>query len=644
MCRIAGAVGIDLGPGRVRAALDAQRHGGPDDEGVWIDSDHPVALCHNRLSIIDTTRAGRQPMASPDGSVVLVFNGEIYNYRELRDALPPRAYRSATDSEVLLTAYMEWGTRCLQRLNGMFAFAVWDRRRKRLFCARDRLGIKPFHYAVHRGAFYFSSEIKGLAALGVPTAPDMKSWADYLVHGYSDHGTRTFFEGVQSLAPGTALQVELGRPCDPRPARYWNLPREAEKPAELSDAEAQRTLLDLLDDSVRLRLRADVPVGVNLSGGLDSASLMASVGKVASAVGKVASPMSVASAQTVDSEHPVAPAQMTASGNGGQVHVFTATFGDPSYDELPFAGQVPGRIGWMRNRTRLDVGQVMPLAEEAVWHQEAPFGGVATLAYHHLHQQAREHDVTVLLEGQGVDELLAGYRYYVPHHLLDLLAAGRRRRLRAEVAAAGGSRRGLLRQMRSIRDGRSETLSQDGTSHLRPRCASPSIRELAGAPPEFERPFTDRLRNVLYRDLVHTKLPRVLRMNDRLSMASSRELREPFLDHRIVEFAFRLPGHFKIRDGFSKDLLRQATRDRLPKAVRQAPKRAVVTPQREWLAGPLADAVGDVVGSPEFAARGLFEPKEVAAELRAFREQGSPNSFHVWQWVVTELWFRRFAP
>lgn len=618
MCRIAGAVGIDLGPGRVRAALDAQRHGGPDDEGVWIDSDHPVALCHNRLSIIDTTRAGRQPMASPDGSVVLVFNGEIYNYRELRDELPSREYQSATDSEVLLAAYMEWGTRCLQRLNGMFAFAVWDRRRKRLFCARDRLGIKPFHYAVHRGAFYFSSEIKGLAALGVPTAPDMKSWADYLVHGYSDHGTRTFFEGVRSLAPGTALQVELGCHGNPRPARYWNLPREAEEPAELSDAEAQRTLVDLLDDSVRLRLRADVPVGVNLSGGLDSASLMASVGTVASA-GK------------------------TESGNGGRVHAFTAAFDDRSYDEVPFAGQVPGRIGWTRNRTRLDVDQVMPLAEEAVWHQEAPFGGVATLAYHHLHQHAREHDVTVLLEGQGVDELLAGYRYYLPHHLLDLLNMGRRRRLRAEVAAAGGRRRDLLRQMRSIRDGRSQMLSQDGTSHLRPRCASPSIRELAGAPPEFARPFPDRLRNVLYRDLAHTKLPRVLRMNDRLSMASSRELREPFLDHRIVEFAFRLPGHFKIRDGFSKDVLRRATKDRLPKAVRLAPKRAVVTPQREWLAGPLADAVADVVGSPEFAARGLFEPKEVAAELRTFREHGSPNSFHVWQWVVTELWFRRFA-
>ena len=625
----------------MQAALDAQRHGGPDDEDQWSDPEHPVALCHNRLSIIDTTRAGRQPMASPDGSVVLVFNGEIYNYVELRNELPSRTYQSATDSEVLLAAYMEWGIRCLERLNGMFAFAVWDRRRKRLVCARDRLGIKPLHYAVHGNAFYFSSEIKGLAALGVPVAADMKSWADYLVHGYSDHGTRTFFQGVRSLTPGAVLQVELGRPRHPRTQRYWRLPREAAEFADISPVEAQRTLLELLDDSVRLRLRADVPVGVNLSGGLDSASLLASVGRMASrqTEGSGAGP---ASGQEALGQE--ASGAWAVSEDGGQVRTFTATFGDPAYDESPFAGQVPGRVGWIRHRARLDVDQVMSLAEEAVWHQEAPFGGVATLAYHRLHQRAREHSVTVLLEGQGVDELLAGYRYHLPHHLLDLLEAGRRRRFRSEVAASSGSRRDLFRQMRSIRDGRPHALSQDGTSHLRPHCATPSIRELAGAPPEFERPFPDHLRNVLYRDLVHTKLPRVLRMNDRLSMASSRELREPYLDHRIVEFAFRLPGDFKVRNGFSKDVLRRATGDRLPDAVRWAPKRAVVTPQREWLAGPLADAVAAIVGSSEFAGRGLFDPKQVASELRVFRERGSPNSFHVWQWVVTELWFRRFAP
>ena len=326
------------------------------------------------------------------------------------------------------------------------------------------------------------------------------------------------------------------------------------------------------------------------------------------------------------------------------MHTFTATFGSPAYDETVFAGEAPGRLHWTRNEARIDAGQVMELAHDAAWHQEAPFGGVATLAYHRLHQSARETGVTVLLEGQGVDELLAGYSYYLPHHLLDLLESGRRDRVRAEIRASGASRRRTTEQMRRLLDGRAQAVSQDGTAHLRPLCATPAMRELAGPPPEFERPFPDRLRNVLYRDLAHTKLPRVLRMNDRLSMASSRELREPFLDHRIVEFAFRLPGCWKVRDGSSKYVLRRAMKGRLAEAARWAPKRAVVTPQREWLAGPLAGAVEEIVGSPEFAARGLFDAKEVAAELRAFREQGSPNSFHVWQWVATELWFRRFAP
>ena len=614
MCRIAGAVGADLDPGRIRAALDVQDHGGPDDRGSWLDPAHPVALCHNRLSIIDTTRAGRQPMTSPDESVVLVFNGEIYNYKELRDVLPPRAYRSATDSEVLLASYVEWGPAFLERLNGMFALALWDRRRKLLLCARDRLGIKPFHYAVHQGAFYFASEIKGLAALGVPTAPNMKAWAEYLVHGCSDHRADTFFQGVRSLAPGAALALRLGRHANPRPRRWWDLPALTKEPlpdSPDSKRSVQRTLLELLDDSVRLRLRADVPVGVNLSGGLDSASLLASV------------------------------ARSTA---GKAVHTFTATFGSPAYDETVFAGEAPGRRHWTRNEARIDAGQVMELAHEAAWHQEAPFGGVATLAYHRLHQSARETGVTVLLEGQGVDELLAGYSYYLPHHLLDLLESGRRNRVRAEIRASGTNRRRATEQMRRLLDGRAQAVSQDGTAHLRPLCATPAMRELAGPPPEFERPFPDRLRNVLYRDLAHTKLPRVLRMNDRLSMASSRELREPFLDHRIVEFAFRLPGCWKVRDGSSKYVLRRAMKGRLAEAARWAPKRAVVTPQREWLAGPLAGTVEEIVGSPEFAARGLFDAKEVGAELRAFREQGSPNSFHVWQWVATELWFRRFAP
>lgn len=611
MCRFAGLVGGHVAPGGIQAALRAQAHGGPDDHGSYRDPRHPVTLCHNRLSVVDTSRAGRQPMTLPGADAVLVFNGELYNYKELRRRLPTRAWQSATDSEVLLAAYLEYGTQAVSQFNGMFAFAIWDGRRRMLFCARDRLGIKPFHYAVHRGAFYFSSEVKGMAALGLPLGPDMRTWSEYVVHGCSDHGSRTFFDGVRSLPPGHTLVVDLSRPADPRVERYWDLPSLTRDTVRISLQEAQDRLVELVDDSVRLRLRADVPVGLNLSGGLDSASLATSV-------------------------------ERHSTGEG--TSTFTATFGDPAYDESKFADQVPGQANWKRTFAQLDSRDVVALADTAVWHQEAPFGGIATLAYHRLHEAAREAGVVVLLEGQGVDELLAGYRYFLPYRLLDLLETGRLRRLRQELACFGAEgRRGLASEVRRLAKGGSARVSQDGTRHLRPHCASPAARELAGAPPVFEQPFPDHLRNVLYRDLAHTKLPRVLRMNDRLSMASARELREPFLDHRIVEFAFGLPGSFKVRDGATKHLLREAMVHRLPDAVRTAPKRAVVTPQREWLAGPLAPLVEEIVNSETFGRRGLFDQAEVVKEFARFRTEGSANSFHVWQWVVAELWFRRFG-
>ena len=611
MCRFAGLVGAHAAPGQVEAALHAQAHGGPDDRSSYKDPLHPVTLCHNRLSVVDTSQAGRQPMTLPGADAVLVFNGELYNYNEIKKQIPARNWQSATDSEVLLAAYMEYGAQSVAYFNGMFSFAIWDRRRRVLVCGRDRLGIKPFHYAVHRGAFYFSSEIKGMAALGLPLGPDMKTWSEYVVHGCSDHGSRTFFEGVRSLPPGHTLVLDLSRPADPQIERYWNLPSLARDTACISLQEAQRTLVELIDDAVRLRLHADVPVGLNLSGGLDSASLLASADR-----------------------------QWT----GGSVSTFTTTFGDPEYDESEFAAQVPVQANWQRHFARLEPEDVVALADTAIWHQEAPFGGVATLAYHRLHEAANEAGVVVLLEGQGVDELLAGYRYFLPYRLWDLLETGRLRRLRREIACAADERLRLARELRRLANGGpAATVSQDGTTHLRPRCASRAALELAGAPPVFDQPFPDRLRNVLHRDLAHTKLPRVLRMNDRLSMASARELRVPFLDHRVVEFAFALPGSFKVRDGATKYLLREAMADRLPDAVRKTPKRAVVTPQREWLAGPLAPFVEEIVNSEAFGRRGLFRQAEVVKEFARFRMEGSANSFHVWQWVVAELWFRRFA-
>ena len=249
----------------------------------------------------------------------------------------------------------------------------------------------------------------------------------------------------------------------------------------------------------------------------------------------------------------------------------------------------------------------------------------------------------MLLEGQGVDEMLAGYRYAAPHHHRDLLASGDRAALRRELRADPDGRAEASARLRWIMCEEGAALYQDGTAHLRPGALCSDVAERAGAEPTFSRPYPDHLRNALWRDLRHAKLPRVLRMNDRLSMAHSRELREPYLDHRVVELAFRLPGHQKLRGGRTKEVLRRAMGLRLPEAVRAAPKRAVVTPQREWLRGPLGEDVDRLLASPRFAARGWVSPDDARTELVAFRARRGGNAFFIWQWVSVELWHRRFV-
>lgn len=597
---------------------DVQRHRGPDDSGHWWDANQPVALGHRRLSIIDLGPDGRQPMASPDGDLQLVFNGEIYNYLELRSELPDYPYRSRTDSEVILAAYRAWGEDCVERFVGMFAFALWDAQRGVLFCARDRLGIKPFHWTWHQGTFVFASEIKGILAAGVPVRPDEESWATYLVHGLYDHSDSTFFDGIRSLPPAHTMTVDVSdllavdsNPESVRIAPYWDLPASTLDVTELSDSDAEDAFMGAFQDAVRLRLRSDVPLGVNLSGGLDSASLMTTVDELVEGT--------------------------------EALQTFTASFDDALYDEADFAAAVPHRHPWTRHLERLSPSDVWTLAAEMTWHQEAPFGGIATIAYHALHARAASDGVTVLLEGQGVDEMLAGYRYAAPHHHRDLFESGSHAALRGELRAdpdGGASASALLRQL-VCEEGSS--VYQDGTAHLRPGALRSEVAERAGSEPSFSRPYTDHLRNALWRDLRHAKLPRVLRMNDRLSMAHSRELREPYLDHRVVELAFRLPGHQKLRAGRTKDVLRRAMSPRLPEAVRAAPKRAVVTPQREWLRGPLGEDVDRMLASPRFAARGWVNPDDARSELAAFRAGQGGNAFFIWQWVSVELWHRRFV-
>jgi asparagine synthase (glutamine-hydrolysing) len=608
MCGIAGIVGAAPLEIDIKAMVASQAHRGPDDHGLWLDEGAGVALGHNRLSIVDLSAAGHQPMTDGSG-LWLTFNGEIYNYRELRAELAGYPFKSRTDTEVILAAWRRWGKECLARFIGMFAFAMWDEKSRTLFCARDRLGVKPFHYAWKEGRFLFASEAKAILAAGVPATPDMRTWATYLAHGIYDHSERTFFEGIQVLPAGHFAVLKDGRWTV---QKYWDPVEGVWQPLRLPDEEAGEIFLDSLENSVRLRLRADVPVGINLSGGLDS-SMIAALAD-----------------------------QLLGEGEG-HVETFTAGFGDARYDEECFADQIPRRTQWRRHIVRIEPDECWDLLRPGMWHQEAPFGGVATIAYHKLHAHARACGVTVLLEAQGADEILAGYPHFRAPYWRDLLESRQYLRLRAEWRAIPrDERRMWIDHTRRLMRRGGLSVHYDGTSHLSPDGLSADLIEIAGAEPTFDLPARTHLDAALWCDTRYKKLPRVLRMNDRLSMASSTELREPFLDHRVVEFAFRLPAEQKIRFGSGKYLQRHAMRGLLPSSLASQPKRMVVTPQREWLRGPLRRRVEELLASKRFAERGMFDARLAQSSFQAFARGVGDNSFFVWQWINAEMWFQTF--
>lgn len=571
MCGIVGILGDGWETEDLRAMVSVQRHRGPDAEGIYIDPEKRAGLGHNRLSIIDLSDAARQPMASADGRFVGTYNGEIYNYLELRRELESGyEFRTQSDTEVLLAAYLKWGEGALDRLIGMFAFVIWDEKTKSAFAARDRFGVKPFYY--HQkpdGTLVFASEIKSIHAAGVTRIPNEKTWATYLTYGLYDHTTETFWKDIWSLQGGHALRWNSGRVSI---VKWYDLAeRSGDEYDRRPEGDVRSEYFELMKESVMLRFRSDVPVGINLSGGLDSSSLLGLVHEV--------------------------------QGKDSDVKAFTFATGDVRYDELPWVEQM-----LKKTRHPLIVSSLVPddvpgIASDVQYHQDEPFGGLPTLAYARLFERAKEHGVIVLLDGNGMDEQWAGYDYYQP-----------------------------------MLNGNSSALVQ-GTkeSPVRPECVTPEFRALA-EPLECPTVFNDKLRNLQYRDATFTKIPRAMRFNDRISMRSSTELREPFLDHRLFELAMRQPADRKIRNGNGKQMLRNISRRIIPSDLSQAPKRPIQTPQREWLRGELKPWVAESVESALNHVGGAWLDRDaVRRAMTSFSDGAGDNSFFIWQWISIGL-------
>jgi asparagine synthase (glutamine-hydrolysing) len=599
MCGIAGIIG-DYNEIQLDAMLVSQHHRGPDATGKYFDQNF-AALGHNRLAIIDLSPKSNQPFIDNSGRYVIVFNGEIYNYIELKEDLQNQYdFKTESDTEVLLAAYITYGKSCLGKLNGMFAFAIWDNHNKKLFAARDRFGVKPFFYSLFNNTLYFSSEIKAIHAAGIPKVTNEKVWASYFAFGSYGMPNETFWEGIHQLPGGHFLcfspQQCHSEPVEelPRAEPALSLSKEgvrelttqkwycfeeevAKQPKNLTFEQAKQHYLGLLKDSIKLRFRADVPVGFNISGGLDSSVLLALVNLQESG-------------NSNNKCHPE-----PVEGQQSAINAYTFYTNNSDYDELPWVEQMISKTHNPLTKVLFQADAVTALAEKMTWHQDEPYAGIPTLAYAAIFEQARKDGVLVLLDGQGMDEQWAGYDYYTQENEATI--------------------QGVLQSPYKI-------------NMLSDSFLAKALK------PIYPKPFDDSILNKQYRDLFYTKIPRALRFNDRISMMYSTELREPFLDYRLIEFAFSLPLDFKIRNGQTKFMLREIASEYLAADLVFAPKRPLQTPQREWLATDLKQWVNQQFeGVENSSASGWFNIDELQKELKLYFEGNIQSSFHIWQCI-----------
>jgi asparagine synthase (glutamine-hydrolysing) len=598
-------------------------HRGPDGEGFC--SEAGIGLVHRRLSIIDLA-TGQQPLGNEDGSIQIVFNGEIYNYQHLRAGLETRGHRFRThsDTEVLVHLYEEEGEHLVQRLRGMFAFALWDRPRRRLLLARDRLGIKPLYLYRDAEQVVFGSELKALLACpGVPREVDAASLEDYLAFGMVS-GTRTIFRGVEKLAPGHTLLLGHDRP-DPACRRYWQLAME---PDPLPSAEEwQEAIRAKLDEAVRLHLIADVPVGAFLSGGLDSSAVVGSAAK------SVQGPLST----------------------------FSIGFDDASFNELPNARAVAQRYG-TRHIEETATPDAVSLLDEIVHHFDEPFADTSAIPTYLVCRMARRY-VKVVLSGDGGDEAFGGYARYA-HDLKEAalrrwLPAWFRRAAFAPLARVWPKADWLPRVLRAKT--LLTNLSLDDASAyantielcrppLRRRVLANSVMAgLNGHSPEQHvcgayrtAPTGDALGGMIAAD-VATLLPDdYLVKTDRASMAHGLELRPPLLDHELLELAARIPSRWKVRGGETKWLFKQAIRGRLPASILGQPKRGFEVPIDAWLRGPLRAMFEDTVLSANSELDGLVDRRAVQTLHEAHRRGTGRHGPVLWSVLVLARWSERY--
>jgi asparagine synthase (glutamine-hydrolysing) len=624
MCGIAGWIAgpeSTLGEPVLAQMLEALAHRGPDGQGMCEfrcpDTGHRVFLGHRRLAIIDPEGA-QQPMRDAANGLALTFNGEIYNFRELREELAGLGYRFTRDSdtEVLLRAYQHWGCGAVRRLRGMFAFAIWDERNQRLFLARDRFGEKPLFLYESGGAVYFASEIKALLRVpSVRRAVDLESVSDYLAYRYVP-GPKTLFAGIRKLMPGTTATWERGKLTE---KRYWTAPDHDVQPAAGSQRDAVPDFLDRLSEAVKLQMVSDVPFGAFLSGGIDSSMIVALM-----------------------SQH------------SSKVKTFSVGFGEGGYSELAYAGEVASHFGTEHHELVVSHRDIMERLPKLVAFRDAPVSEPSDIPINMLAGEAAK-SVKMVLTGEGSDEILGGYPKHVAerfipgyqllpgclrHSLIEPLTRALPfsfRRVKTAVTNLG------------IDDWRERYVRWFGALNLGERAqlsvlkANGGTGTADGAPPFDGDPEASALRRILYFDQTSWLPDNLLERGDRMTMAASIESRVPFLDHELAGYVSSLPDHFRVRGLKTKWILREAGRALIPQRILTRPKVGFRVPVNEWFRGDLRDYLMEHLASAGSHTRSYYDAGALSRVLTEHLNGKQNHEKLLWSLLNLEIWHRQYA-
>lgn len=607
MCGILGGLSLQQPFDRdlCRHALDLMHHRGPDAWRVEMFEGGRCVLGHKRLKILDLHDRANQPMTSACGRYQIVFNGEIFNYRELRALAPEHEWQTDGDTEVLLALYSRIGEKMLDVLNGMFAFAIYDCEERMIFVARDRFGIKPLYYSLTAGRWLFASEIPPLLNLLGKASPDLDTIKTYLATGAYEIGEATFFRGVTRLEAGCCARVHMDDPSAVRIRRWYDVASKVSRREAVGEDRMLEELDDLLARVVKRHLISDVPVGVNVSGGVDSSALIHYVTRF----------------------HP-------------EIHGFTQDYEDP-YSERDWVDLATRGTGVKCHYVMQGAAGCLARFENVMRHQGEPFGGVPVIGFAPLYECAHLLGVTVLLDGNGLDEILLGYKKYHLMHLAQKLGmAAYEGALEEYIEFWQEPRSAIEKNLVHARAGSGAAI--DGTIPYHCESVGAALRSAEIRIPKLPPSTGNAARDLAMSDLLATKIPRALRFNDRVSMMHSKELRVPFLDHELVEWSLALPAEMLMNRRGTKAPMRELLRRKIDPAVVAAPKRTVQSPQREWLGHEWRPFVEQVLGSESFRQRGWVCPDRAKERYARYLAGDNQNSFFIWQWINLEIWARQF--